>query len=255
MWMGLSVAAVMATGCASEQESLIVLHAARWDTPGECLVDGANDTALTNGVLDVAFGTSYEMPVVLLNQLQGQTAMMTNNQVDNSELQLTGADVVLSMPQAPEVLERVAAQNESNVDFSVDLSTISLGGEERQGFLIPIVSQPASEAFADAIRAELSPESRPTLVATTVFRARRTGNRVGKVGEIESRAFSFPLELCLGCLYTCSSCADDARLDQCGMDRIGAVDGTSTVALAGGVCGNAQDFGVAPGYCGDPNTM
>lgn len=253
MWMGLSLAAMMATGCADNQEALIILHAARWETPGDCLVDGANDVALSNGVLDVALGTPYEMPLILLNQLQSQTAMMENNQIDNGELQLTGADVVLTMPQAPDVIDRVAQANESNVDFAVDLSTISLGAGERQGFLIPIVSQPASTAFADAIRAELTTESRPTLVATTVFRARRTGNRVGKVGEIESRAFSFPVELCLGCLYTCASCSDQARVDQCGMDRQAVIEGTSTIVPAGGICGNAQDFAIAPGYCGDPN--
>ena len=44
------------------------------------------------------------------------------------------------------------------------------------------------------------------------------------------------------------------------MARAGAVSGTPNPdaplnPVAGGICGNAQDFLVAPGFCGDPNTM
>ena len=259
--MGLSMAAMMATGCAQEQESLIVLHAPAWDEAGMCLVDGANDTAMADGLLDVAAGTPYEMPVVLLNQLQGQPSMMTNNQIDNGELQLIAADVSLRMPQQPGIIDDVVADTETrgSVEFTVDISTISLGGEERQGFLVEVVPQTTAVALAAAIRADpdLNESSRPKLIADVVFRARRTGNRVGKVGEIESRTFSYPIELCLGCLVTCALCPDAARAETCAMQKAEAVSGTSSSVnnggIAGGICGNAQDFFVAPSYCGNPN--
>ena len=263
IWMGLSVAAMMATGCAQEQESLIVLHAPAWGEAGMCVVDGSNDTAMSGGILDVAVGTAYEMPVVLQNQLQGQTSMMTNNQIDNGELQLIGADVTLTMPQQPDVIETVADDvGEGAIDFTVDVTTLSLGGEERQGFSVEVVPQVTSAAFARAIRShpDLNEQSRPKLIAEVVFRARRTGNRIGKVGEIESRTFSYPIELCLGCLITCAACEDQARTETCVMARTAGISGTANpdaplTPVAGGICGNAQDFFVAPAYCGDPNTM
>lgn len=262
MWMGLSLAAMMATGCAQEQESLIVLHAPAWSTPGECLVDGSNDTGMSSGILDVAVGTPYEMPVVLLNQLQGQTAMMTNNQIDNGELQLIAADVVLSMPQQQDVIDDIAGDNPGAVDFTVDISTISLGGQERQGFLIEVVPQATTVALASAFRGhpDLNEQSRPKLIAEVIFRARRTGNRVGKVGEIESRSFKYPIELCLGCLITCGACSDQARTETCVIARTSAIAGTPNpdaplAPVVGGICGNAQDFFVAPSFCGDPNGM
>lgn len=253
MWMGLSLAAMMSAGCAQEQESLIVLHVP-FEDAGECTIDGSNDTIRSEGLLDVQFGTSYSMPVILLNQLQGQTAMMTNNQIDNGELQLIDADVTLSIPQTPELIDAVVdANDDSFVDFTVDLSSVSLASGGRTPVSVEVISQPTSVALADEMR-RTNPTGSPRLLATTVFHARRTGNRVGKVGEIESRAFVFPITLCLGCLYTCSGCA--------GMepDFINACfESAPDPTIAGGStgyynCGRAQDFPIGPSYCENPNT-
>ncbi len=229
-----------ATGCAREQESLIVRGAAAW-TDGECIVDGANDVSMGRGTLDVAFGSPYIMPVILQNQLLTQPAMTSNNGIDNGEMQLIGADVTLRMPQAPDVLEDVAAQDAAFVEFSADLAAISIGAGERQGLSVEVVSQGASEAFADSIPVTLSAESEPTLLADVVFRARRTGNKVGAVGEVESRVFTYPIRLCLNCLFTCVGCVDG----QCPVDDVGGFNG--------GICGAAQDRAVGPRVCADPN--
>ena len=253
MWMGLSVAAVMATGCASEQESLIVLHVPFLEAGEDCLIDGSNDTIRSQGTLDLQFETPYVMPVILFNQLQGQTAMMTNNQVDNGELQLISADVTLSMPQAEDLLADIAEENPAFVDFTVDLSSISLASNGRTPVRVQVVSQPAAAALARAIRndSSLTVLAQPRLLVTTTFHARRTGNRVGKVGEIDSREFTFPIDLCLGCLYSCQGC-DEENFQACA----GGSPDTSMPGAAASYyhCGNAQDFLVGPGYCENPNT-
>ncbi|MEM6996778.1 MAG: hypothetical protein AAF721_40120 [Myxococcota bacterium] len=238
---GILLAGLMAaTGCAGEQEALIVLHSPLWTGP-DCLVEPTNDTAYAQGTLDVAFGTPYLMPVILQNQLLSQSPMTSNNGIDNGEMQLAGADVTLRMPQAPEVLDAVAAENGAFTEFSIDLASISLAASERQGFLVEVISQGASEAFAREIAGQLDEDSQPTVLADTVFRALRTGNKVGGVGEVETRTYTFPIRLCLNCLGTCSSCVDG----QCPQDDLGG--------FSGGICGNAQDLPVAPPVCPNPN--
>ena len=239
-WILPALAALALSGCAREQESLIVLHSPAWD--GGCTVDGNNDVALTQGVLDVSFGTPYMMPAALFNQNVNQQPTVTNNRVDNGELQLSGADVQLRMPQAPEVIDDLEAQNEAFVEFTVDVPTLSLASGERQGVLVEVVSQAAAVALADSVEARLGANARPTLVVDTTFRALRSGNRRGKVGEIESRVYSFPIELCVGCLFTCATCEPDGTCPQ-----------NAAPGFTGGVCGNAQDFLVAPAVCTDPN--
>ena len=76
---------------------------------GECTADPNANTLLQQGLLDVGYGTAYTLPVVLLNNLRARSTK-TSSGVDDSELQLRDVDVRLSLPQAPEVLRQVAAQ-------------------------------------------------------------------------------------------------------------------------------------------------
>lgn len=237
------VSAMALAGCAQEQESLIVSHVPIWPGAGECLADPSEATHYTRGTLDLAFTTPYMMPLVLQNQVLSKVPMTSNSGVDDGELQLIGADVTLRMPQSRAVLDRASAANENFVDFSVDLATSSLPSGGEQGVLVEVVSQPASAALAAAVRSELSEDARPTLLVDVVFRARRTGNKVGKVGEIEARVFTFPIQLCFNCLYTAIACPD------------GMPPQNDNGQILGGVCGNAQDFAVGPAVCGDPNAM
>lgn len=237
--LGFLAATLATSGCAREQESLIVQHSPTW-SDGMCLIDAANDTALLSGVLDLSRGTPYLMPLIVQNQLLPQAPATSNNGIDNGEVQIVGADVTLRMPQAPEVLDSVADQNGAFVEFSVDLASVSVASGERAGVGIEVISQGASEALAGAIPLLLSESSQPTVLADVVVQASRTGNKVGRVGEIESRTYTFPIRLCFDCLLTCSSCNDG----QCPTESQGFV---------GGVCGNAQDAAIAPGGCADPN--
>ena len=239
--LGLLAATLVATGCAREQESLIVRHSPTW-SDGECRIDAGNDTALLTGVLDLSQGTAYLMPLIIQNQLLSEAPDTSNNGIDNGEVQIVGADVTLRMPQAPEVLDSVAGQNGAFVEFSVDLASVSVASGQRAGITVEVISQGASDALATAIQQELPENSQPTILADVVVRASRTGNKVGAVGEIDSRTYTFPIRLCFDCLLTCSTCNDG----QCPTESRGFV---------GGVCGNAQDALIAPGGCPNPNVQ
>lgn len=230
--------ALAASGCADEQEALIVLHSPAWNEDGACVADPSTDAALALGLLDVAPQTPYMLPVILRNQLVPQDPNSTNSGIDNGEMQLRSADVSLSMPQAPEIIDQLEARDPALVDFSWPLPTDSLAPGEEQGVLLEVISRAAAQALSESL-ASLDPGARPILEVHIVFHARRTGNAVGKVGEVEAREYTFPIQLCSGCLRTCETCANG----QCPIDPAGVV---------GGVCGNAQDLPYAPVGCENP---
>jgi hypothetical protein len=228
-----------AGGCAEEEEALIVLHSPAFEQ-GECTADASTSTILQQGNLDVLYGTAYTLPVVLLNNLRSRPATQTSSGVDDSELQLTGVDVSLSMPQAPEVMRQVADENPAFVHFSAVLPSQSMIGGQEIGVLVEAVPDGTSRALRDAIE-ELLPEgSRPTLSAELTFHATRTGNSTGSLGVIDARAYTFPIRLCVGCLVaTCETCTDG----QCPAE-----------AQFAGVCGNAQDGVLVPVGCEAPSS-
>lgn len=230
--------ALASFGCAGEQESLIVLHSPAWNDEGDCVVDPGNDTALALGVLDVSVRTPYMLPVILQNQLVADEA--SSNGIDNGEMQLRSADVVLSMAQQPEIIDALEAQDPALVDFNTPLPTVSLPSGSRQGILLEVVSRAAAEAL-DAEIAALDTGSRPILSVEVTINARRTGNAVGGIGEVAAREYIFPIQICSGCLLTCATCAGQ----QCPLE-------TSGMGVVGGVCGNAQDLPYAPIGCENP---
>src|SRR5690606_739022 len=134
------------------------------------------------------------------------------------------------------ILDRLRAQDPALVNFSVPLQTQSLPGGGELGMNIRIVSQATAVALLPEV------ESFPagttlTLLADIVIRARRSGNVRGNIGIIESRSFQFPIDLCVGCLYSCANCVTTPCPDP------------TTDALAGFLCGNAQDTTIFPTAC------
>jgi hypothetical protein len=231
------VAALLAAGgCADEQEALLVSHSPAFQQ-GVCTADPNTAEFLQQGTLDVAWGTPYSLPVVLVNNLRARPATQTSSGVDNSELQLSGVDVSLSMAQATDVMRRVADENPAFVHFSAVLPTVSMTGGEETGVLVQAVTDGASRALRDAMM-ELLPEgSRPILAAELTFHATRTGNNSGSLGIVDARAYTFPIQLCIGCLATtCETCPEE----QCPAEPRFV-----------GVCGNAQDGLLSPDVC-DP---
>lgn len=230
-------AAVMSSGCAGEQEALIVVNSPGWQGI-DCIADPEAPDPLPQGLVDVSFNTAYTLPVALLNNLGSRPGTTTSTGIENGELQLRDVDVTLSMSQAPGVISQVAAANSANVEFSAVLSSISLPPGETRGALVDVLPQGASSAFRTAIESNLGADARPILEATVEFHALRTGNSAGRVGVIDARAYTFPIEVCIGCVIPdCSGCPDS----QCPPNTPFA-----------GICGNAQDGPVWPITCDAP---
>jgi hypothetical protein len=230
---------LLATACADNQESLLVLRAPAW-TSEDCVVDAGQTDSLPFGTLDVTMATGYLMPAVLLNNLAKQTK--NNAGVVTNEIQLTDVDVDLSAPQAPELIDAVSAMDDSYVSFNVQLSTDSLLPQAKEGVLVEVIPQPTAKVLRDLLPGMYGPEAKVTVVATAVFHATRSGNTSGKIGIIDARDFKFPVEVCQGCLVDCTSCPEEITCPD------------STAMFVGGLCGNAQDAAIAPEGC-DLGTM
>lgn len=223
----------MLQGCADEQESLIVRGAVGFDNM--CIIQ-PQGIFLARGTLDASFGTPYSAGIILANQLQPQ--MSNNSGTDNSELKLVEADVDLSIPQAPQILANLQARDPSFVSFTQPLPTNSLQGGSEVSVLVDVITAAASRALAEEIAAAFSEPVEITVVADIVFHAERTGNSVGKVGDIEARSYSFPIDVGLGNLISCATCENAACPD------------TTNYVLH---CGSAQDTAVVPGPCANIN--
>lgn len=223
-------------GCAENQESLIVLDAPAWKD-GECAVDPGGDTSLPFGVLDLLMTPigGYVMPATLLNNTRVQQSNKTNSGIQSNEFQLTGADVTLSSPQDPSLLDGLM---ENERTFNAPLPTISLRPQETAGVVVEVIPAPTARAFAT----RLPDDQVVTVVASVTFRASRSGNVIGKVGAIAAREFEFPVKLCKGCMRSC---------EPCGSAKCPIGIGNSDTEWTRGVCGNWQDANFYPLVCAD----
>lgn len=226
---------VVGTGCADNQESLIVLMAPAWDEEG-CVIATNADAALPYGTLDLSFGTPYAMPAVLLNNTADQATNDNNSGIVTNEIQLLDADVDLSMAQAPEIIDALRDMNGAFVSFNVPLSTNSILPGQTVGVLVEVIPQPTAVAMAELVRAQFGPASKLTVEASVVFHASRSGNNRGSVGGVDAREFSFPISVCFDCLRSCAGCP-------------GAECPVGADEFTGGVCGNAQDLVLTPTAC------
>ncbi len=228
---------VVVGGCAKNEESLIVIGVPAWEEDG-CSADAGTMEFQLGGVLDVLYGTPYQLPLVLENRLAPQEAETQNSGTDNSELQLTEVDIDLLSAQAPEVIDALRDVNPSFVSFTQPISTNSLSGGDRVVAVVEPISQPASQQLQIEASDRFEPGTVFDIEARVVVKARRSGNRVGKLGEIEAREFLYPIRICVDCLLSCQYCVDQDG------ETAGCPPAFSNVT--GGVCGNAQDLAIYP---------
>ena len=235
--------ATLAVGCADNQETLIVLHAAAWDDDGTCIVDPNTDDILAFGVLDLIGRTPYVAPLVLLNNSGVQRK--NNTGVDSNEIQLKDVEVTISSAQAPDLLEGI---DDKFLHFSTDLPTNSIPAGDTVGIAVEVLPQGTVNELATALMSQ--PEgARVTVSATVVFGGSRTGNDVGNVGRVKARDYSFPIQLCYRCLLDCSGCTNSEG------DPTGCPLDVGPTTVTGGVCGGAQDLPIWPSGCAAPDTM
>ncbi|MBC8069060.1 MAG: hypothetical protein IAG13_12060, partial [Deltaproteobacteria bacterium] len=224
----------LTAGCADNQESLLVLY-----SPGlgdDCTVAPGGDTALSSGVLDVLFETPYLMSAVLLNNTPSQASNANNTGVVTNEIKLLRAEVKLDSPSAPDLFD---GMDRNNYEFSVPLQTISMPPQTEQGLSVQVVPRVTSTALLGVLQG-YDPGTRITIRANVEFVGSRSGNDVGRVGEVKSRDFSFPIEICEGCLLDCSGCPGRVCTPE-----------ILSMGVTVGPCGNAQDGPVVPTACAE----
>ncbi|RMH00253.1 MAG: hypothetical protein D6705_00730 [Deltaproteobacteria bacterium] len=201
-------------------------------TVGSCAVDPANTVTLVHGTLDVDYGTPYTVPLEVANNMLNVDSESSPNGINDGEIRLSEAEVSLDLPQAPDVIDGIGAQDGALVEFTVPLQSISIEPGDSQGILLDIVPAATTQALASALGGQLAGGGEARLIATIRLRGYRAVSG-GKRNEVEAREFEFPIDLCSGCLLDCTPCGGTCA------------DG----AVVGGVCGNAQDFSVYPASC------
>jgi hypothetical protein len=205
----------LAPACVQEQDFLIVERAVWFDGSDTCTLTASSSTPLTM-VADVAFVTRIGMGFVITNKQSPNPG--SNTGIDDSEVMLERAEVSLSF----------SGGAIAGGEFEVTLPSNSIAGGSSQPVLVQIPT-----AVTDSLRASMSPGQFESLEMQVVFVGRRNG-QVGssRLGEVETRTFTYPIEICNGCLVDCSDC------ELC-----------PTPTEWVGVCGFAQDTAVRHPSC------
>lgn len=208
------VALAAGSACVQEQDYLIVERAVWFEDAEQCVLDASADPVLAMTV-DVSFQTRIGMGFVITNEMTANAG--SNSGVDDSTIELESVEVNLSYSGG-------AVENGS---FELPVPNNAIRGEESGVVLVQLPTD-----VTESLRASLSPGQFETLEMEVVFVGRRSGASGGKkLGEVKTRAYTYPFDICLGCLADCS----------CGT--------CPTTESFIGVCGFAQGTNVTDPNC------
>ncbi|MFO7563705.1 MAG: hypothetical protein R6X02_13740 [Enhygromyxa sp.] len=183
------VALVAGSACVQDQDFLIVERALWFGDRDDCTLGGSQETPLALAV-DVSFDTRIGMGFLVTNNQSPNPG--SNTGLDDSEVIIESAEVNLAFSGGA-----VAGGS-----FEVTLPSNSLGGGQSEAFLIQVPTE-----VSQSLRGGMTPGQFETLEMEVVFKGRKYGQAGNsKLGEIQSRAYTFPFELCHGCLADCSVC-------------------------------------------------
>lgn len=191
VFAGLAALTASNSACAQDQETLIITQAL-WlsDT---CAVDpGA--TPLAGLTADVYYEGALALGLAVSNNASPNEN--SNTGLDDSEIQLLDADISLSF----------TGGGLSTSAYNFPIPTDSIAGGQTQGVLIQI---PGDIVASMRETMAANPDTVEFLDIEVVINARKASQvGTGKLGEIKSRAFSFPLEICYNCLGLCFEATD-----------------------------------------------
>ena len=211
---------VGSTACVQDQETLLIERAVWFDD--SCSLSASSSDSLAQLTADVSFeGTQLAFGVVVTNN--AYTNPGSNTGLDDSEIFMESIDISLSF----------SGGGLATSGFNVPLPTDSIRGGGSQSFLIQI---PAD--IVDSVRASMSgsPNTVEILEVEVVFNARKTSSVTenGKLGQIQSRAYVFPMNICFGCLASCKTTTE-------------CPDGTPN-SPEGLICPSSTDWRTTCGY-------
>jgi hypothetical protein len=217
---GSAMALGAAPGCA-DNESSIFIRQAQLPVVGQsgalCTIDSSPTSLfITHGVLDVAFSTQYTAFLLVGNQLV-QRGESTTVRTETSRVRLEGSEVYLED----------AAGNTAAGPFTVPGS----------GFVDPAVGDTPGFGLMDsilvdshtgqALRSQLMSQPRGTLRRFTAH-VKAFGTTLGGV-SVESGDFTFPIDVCYGCLVSFPPDSSNPALQQPNCSATSTTGGTSFI--------------------------
>lgn len=226
--------AVLSSGCARQEESIIVEKALPLTAPCSVASSGSGNVYSPRGIVDLSFDTGFMAAFLVVNNLQQQGNQNTSSGVETSEMHLTSVDVVLDMPQDSAVISDAESVDGALTQYNQILASTSFDAQDTIEALVE-VPEASLDALRDSISARYSDDVRLTMTMNVTFHAVRASNTgVNDFGEIDAREFTYPVDLCFDCLRDCS-CGDP--------------DCESDMDIGSGVCGYAQSDTIIPASC------
>jgi hypothetical protein len=186
-----------AGGCVQEQDYLNIEKAVWFQSVDDCLLDASADppAAMT---ADVALGDRIGLGFVVTNN---QTPNANSNSgIDDSEVEIESVEVNLSF----------SGGAISGGSFEAKVPNNTLAGGDSAPFLVQVPTE-----VVDSMRASMTAGQYETLDMEVVFVGRKYGTSYGgKLGEVSTRAFTYPIEICYGCL-PCGGCGFPQYIEEC----------------------------------------
>jgi hypothetical protein len=176
--------------CASDQDYLIIENAI-WASDGCGLT--ASSASVASMTVDVAFPGMIGIGLTVTNNLTEYD--FSNTGIDDTEIVLETAEVSLSF----------SGGGISANTIEVAIPTESISGGDSAAILVRVPSDVAM-SLAETM-ANLPENTIETLEMEVVITGHRSQSGDRKVGAIRSRVFTFPFDVCYGCLATCT-CPD-----------------------------------------------
>lgn len=182
-----------ALGCAENESTLFIAGVTKVGSDCAYAPGGADNLLLPRGVYDVGFAGSYQAGLLVGNQMnsRGQKARA---RTETSRILLEGAEVSLWLPEGGALVEPFSSPGAGFVDV--------VAGEGAGYGVLPVVLLPRPRSEAE--------EAAALEAGYVIAEVRAFGKTLGG-REIESNAFKFPIDVCMGCLVTFGSA--DVELD------------------------------------------
>jgi hypothetical protein len=184
-----SIMALAASACVQDQDFLIVERAVWFTERDNCTLSDNTESPL-NMTADVSFNTRIGMGFIITNNQSPNPG--SNTGIDDSEVMIESAEVNLSF----------SGGAVTGGSYELTIPSNSIAGGDSQVVFVQIPTE-----VTDSLRAGMSPGQFETLEMEVVFKGRKHGQTgKSKLGRIEARAFTYPIEICHGCLADCSQC-------------------------------------------------
>ncbi|MBM4361654.1 MAG: hypothetical protein FJ104_03155 [Deltaproteobacteria bacterium] len=197
--------ALSAAGCADNGSTLFIQGVITLRAP-ECVYKAdPGGTFLGSGTLDVALRSTYTAGVLVGNQYQPR-GDKENLRTETTRVLLKGAEITLTDSQGKEISCGEGCQG----TFSVYGSGFANSADAREPGYGPFIAEVIPRAVGEWAAAQLGAnrQARRTLVAEIRVFGETTGGQ-----EIDSGAFTFPIEVCYGCLVSYPLAAMDLSVD------------------------------------------